>query len=228
MRLAVITYDVPHLKTQQLLQAFVHEDKLDIALFGLPFVARPSRAPRIRHRPDMNYGGHPATVAAHHGIRYASIAEVEAIGEGFDAVLIAGAGLLPGSFVGKMPVVNGHPGLIPAVRGLASFTWAILHRAPLGVSLHLLDADVDAGKHLKSVPTPVYYGDTLETLAGRHYENEIVLLARFARYLLRPEDPLPGLHERPARRRMPRETEDLMITRFDDYVRRFARPAETP
>ncbi len=224
VRLAVLTYDQPHLKTQQLVAALSLDAVVRMELYGLPYVPRPPRSPLFPHRPEMATAGHPREVAKAYGIPYRAIEDVAEIGTEVDAAIVAGVGLLPGAFVERLPVVNGHPGLIPTVRGLDAFKWAIHDGMPLGVSLHLLDAEVDAGRHLKSLRTPVYADDTLETLAHRHYELEILLLASFRRFLERPAEPPPGLAERPARKRMPAEAEREMIEGFPAYRGLFAAP----
>ena len=222
MKLGLITYHAPHLKTEQLLRALTLDPDLEIALYALPLIPRPARAVRFAPRPDMTGGAHPEALAGHYGLDYRRIGEVEVIDDPLDVCVIAGAGLLPASFVERYPVVNGHPGLQPAVRGLDAFKWAICDRMPLGISIHLIDEAVDAGRHLKSVCTPVFADDSLERLAARHYALEIALLARFAQFLDAPEDTLPDLAERPARMRMPAEVEAAMCAGFPDYLDRFA------
>jgi len=191
-------------------------------LLGLPFQPRPVRPVRFTHRPDMATGAHPAELATALGIAWVPLAGPGAIPDGFDVLLVAGAGLLPAEVVQRVPVVNAHPGLIPAVRGLDSFKWAILDDMPLGNTLHLLDEAVDAGQHLATLRTPVLSSDTIESLARRHYQLEIALLAAFRRYLASPEPPPADLPERPASRRMPAELEERMLAHFPAYKARFA------
>ena len=99
--------------------------------------------------------GHPNEVAQHYGLEYCKIESVGDIDQPFDVALIAGAGLLPTDFVVNNTILNCHGGLIPSVRGLDAFKWAIYDSQPLGNTLHIIDADVDAGKPLKALRTPV-------------------------------------------------------------------------
>lgn len=221
MKVGVLTYQTRHLKTEQLLAVLSLDSSLSLSLYGLPFVQRPQRTVLFNHRPDMALGATPEAMARHYEIPYQPVTGVEEIPKDLDVCVVGGAGLLPPEFVRRIPVVNCHPGLQPAVRGLDAFKWAIHDSMLLGASLHILDEQVDAGTHLKSVRTPVYAGDSLESVARRHYELEIALLGTFRRFFERPEPTLEGLKERPARKRMLVKTEKAMIAGFDEYKRMF-------
>ena len=91
--------------------------------------------------------------------------------------MIGGAGIVDISFANGKPIVNAHPGIIPLTRGLDSFKWAIYNNDPVGNTLHLIDNKVDKGEILQIKYTPVFTSDSLESLAQRHYESEIDMLA---------------------------------------------------
>ena len=134
--------------------------------------------------------------------------------------LITGAGIIDPQFSGGKPIINAHPGIIPAARGLDAFKWAIYDGVELGVTLHLIDREVDKGEIIAIERTPIYPGDSLATLARRHYELEVSMLAEFDFYLQnRAAFSLP---ERPARMRMPITVEAEMVRKFDAYKERFA------
>lgn len=206
------------MKTEQVLQGLIHNDDVKIDIYALPLVARKMRHPLFAHRPNMESGAQTKDLAKFYGISYTTVESVNCISDPGEACLILGAGLLPSEFVMRVPTVNCHPGLIPAVRGLDAFKWAMHDSQPLGVSLHLVDKEVDAGKHLKSIRTPVFSEDTIESLAQRHYETEIQLLINFRRYLKKPESHMTGIQERPARMRMPIEIEKEMLAHADTYI----------
>lgn len=47
----------------------------------------------------------------------------------------------------KLGIVNIHPGLLPAYRGIMSYFWVLLNKEPrTGVSLHWIDAGIDTGQ----------------------------------------------------------------------------------
>jgi phosphoribosylglycinamide formyltransferase 1 len=223
MRVYVLTYNVPHLKTQQLLATLALVAGRELSMLGLPFNPRAPRQPAFQHRPEMALGGHPKHLAEYYGIDYQTIAGVEELGRLDGPVIIAGAGLLAADFVNRNTVINCHGGLIPSVRGLDAFKWAIHDHQPLGNTLHVIDGEVDAGRHLKALPTPVYRDDTMQSLAQRHYENELLLLGNFQTFLDTPEPPMTHLPERPARMRMAADTERTMISGFVDYLIQYAK-----
>ena len=88
---------------------------------------------------------------------------------------------------------------------------------PLGVTLHYIDEQVDAGEVVAVVPTPVFSSDTLATLARRHYENEIRVLAQFENHLLPPQNPFRGIVPGESMRRMKIEMEAEIPERFERY-----------
>ena len=166
--------------------------------------------------------GQPNEVAQHFGLEYRRIEDVGDIDQPFDVALIAGAGLLPAAFVADNTVINCHGGLNPSVRGLDAFKWAIHDGQPLGNTLHLVDADVDAGRPLKALRTPVYADDSLKTLAQRHYEFELQLLCAFPLFLKNPEPVDENLPIRPPRKRIPSSLEAEMLARFPQYLKKHA------
>jgi phosphoribosylglycinamide formyltransferase 1 len=226
MRLGILTYALPHLKTEQVLHGLLRRGGMDIALYALPFVPRLERKVLFQHRPDQLAAAHPAVIARRFSLPYHEVPTADAIAGGDsdppDTMLVTVGALIGPRLLERARVFNVHAGLIPAVRGLDAFKWAIHDDMPLGVSLHAIDADVDRGDHVLSLPTPVYPDDTPATLARRHYEAEIALLIGFQDALRAPASPLPGLDDRPARKRMPAETERLMLDRFPAYVDRHA------
>lgn len=222
MRIGVLTYDCPHLKTEQIVNLLRARGEHVMSLVLLPFKPRPARQTMFQHRPAMDSGCHPGDLARWWSLEVIKVADPIEIPTGFKALIVAGAGLLPAEVVTRTPVVNAHSGLIPAVRGLDSFKWAIRDGMPLGNTLHLVDDGVDLGRHLASVRTPVFPNDSLEDLARRHYDLELALLSDFARHLARPEPEPQDLPPRPPRMRMPMTVESEMIQAFDAYRQKFS------
>ena len=221
LNVALLTYDAPHRKTQQVVANLALQPTLQLRLYALPFHVRPARSPHFRHRPHMWTAGRPERVAQYYDLEYRRIDNTDEIDQPFDVVLIGGAGLLPARFVSSNTVVNCHGGFIPLVRGLDAFKWAIHDLQPLANTLHIIDANVDAGHPLKVLRTPVYEDDSLETLAQRHYELEIQLLGQFSFFLENPE-PIDGdLPVRPPRKRMPASVETETTARFPLYLEKF-------
>jgi phosphoribosylglycinamide formyltransferase-1 len=218
----LITYDTPHLKTDQVLGRMVRQGGGSFAMFGLPFKSRPSRHPLFQHRPEQFVGPHMRDAARSYGIPYQSVTSELDIPRAFDYYVVLGAGILAGEFVASRRVVNCHPGIIPLVRGLDAFKWSVLDNQPMGVTLHWIDERVDAGDVISIAKTPVMRGDTLESLARRHYELEIEMLADFGQYLSNPQNDFAHLSERPARLRMPRTEEERLARAFENYMEKWA------
>lgn len=228
MKIGIITYDTQHLKTEQVALRLGVQGVSNLSFYALPFVYRPARDIAFQHRPDMKTGAHSRDVASAIGASYQTVASPSDIPtREVDLFLILGAGLLPADFVRDTAgrVVNSHPGIIPLVRGLDAFKWAILDGMPIGNTLHFIDEAADAGEIIASQPTPVFETDTLATFARRHYEAEIDMMSDFRRYLgARAET--ADHEERPARLRMPAAIEARLTERFAAYKARFAVPGE--
>ena len=111
--------------------------------------------------------------------------------------------------------MNAHPGIIPLTRGLDSFKWAIYNNDPVGNTLHLIDNEVDKGEILQIKHTSVLTMDSLETLARRHYESEIDMLAGVLDII--ESRIMPTYIEKPATMRMNAEIEAKMIDKFDQW-----------
>jgi phosphoribosylglycinamide formyltransferase-1 len=85
-----------------------------------------------------------------------------------------------GQFHGR--VLNTHPALLPKFGGKGMYGLQV-HQAVLaagettsGASVHLVDAEYDAGPVIAQCEVPIAEGDTPETLAGRVQEHERALL----------------------------------------------------
>ncbi len=119
-------------------------------------------------------------------------------------------------------IINCHPGIIPALRGLDAFKWSIYEMKPLGVTLHFIDEEVDSGEIIAVVPTNVYKTDSISTLARRHYENEIDVMVRFDEYLSNPINPFKNISPGEPKKRMPIEKEKQLAEKFYEYIDKYA------
>jgi len=98
---------------------------------------------------------------------------------GVDLVVLAGymrvvkAPLLD-AFPGR--IINIHPSLLPAFRGLAAWKQALEAGVPeAGCTVHLVDSGVDTGKILAQAAVPVLPGDSDESLHARIQKAEHAL-----------------------------------------------------
>lgn len=76
--------------------------------------------------------------------------------------------LLKGAILDAAPVIlNTHPSLLPYCRGKDPNFWAIVDGAPYGVTLHHVNAAIDAGDIAFQKEIPVSWSDTGQTLYER-------------------------------------------------------------
>ncbi len=220
MKVGLICYNHVHLKTEQITTLLCRNPLItEIVLFALPFTSRPERMILFPHRPDQTRAVATEQLAAHDKVSF-KLWDGQSQLEDCDVFLITGAGIINPDFANGRPIVNAHPGLIPMSRGLDSFKWAIHEGDEIGNTLHLIDAEVDKGQIIAIEKTTVYAGDSLETLARRHYENEIYLLSNF--HLFLDQNIKPSYPEKEAHMRMSSGIEAEMLRRFDDWKARHA------
>jgi hypothetical protein len=83
-------------------------------------------------------------------VKVTCVHEIVDFGRDAGALLILGAPLLPRSFVEAFgrPILNGHNGPLPYVRGLDSPAWCVLTGRYFSCSVHAIDCDIDCGKLL--------------------------------------------------------------------------------
>jgi phosphoribosylglycinamide formyltransferase-1 len=97
--------------------------------------------------------------------------------------LVVGAGymrILSPVFLERFPaVLNVHPSLLPAFRGLRAVEQALeAGVGETGVTVHLMVEEVDAGPIVAQERVPILPEDTQETLLGRLHPVEHRLLVR--------------------------------------------------
>lgn len=64
-------------------------------------------------------------------------------------------------------VLNAHPGLLPAYRGVDVIPWAIHNGDPVGITIHFVDPGVDTGDIVVRQTIDVRPTDTLSSLKKR-------------------------------------------------------------
>lgn len=71
--------------------------------------------------------------------------------------------------------LNTHPSLLPYGRGKHPYYWSIVEGTPFGVSLHLIDENIDEGTVIFQRELPVSITDTGESLYSKSVEANIEL-----------------------------------------------------
>lgn len=222
-KIGLLTYQYPHLKTDQIYHRLMRRgNDYDIRVYALPFKPRKPRQPMINHRPTQSHAVTPETICRKNRLVYIPCEKDTDIDNACDFYLIMGAGILSAECVAHKKLINAHPGIVPACRGLDAFKWAIYQKEPLGVTLHYIDKEVDAGEIIAVIPTEVYKEDTLETLACRHYENEIDCLVNYEYWLEHPKNDYKEIKGNEPKMRMPRQVEEEMIRTFPSYLEQYS------
>lgn len=186
MKIAVFAYNFPHKKTQDTiwtLQSLGY--KIDVIFAADPVkLDIPKAALRVKPRHIVNI--HPRQIAENFGVKYLvsnhndDILMREVEDNGIELGVIGGARILkqPAIEAFKYGILNAHPGIIPQVRGLDALQWALYNDNPLGVTVHLIDQRVDAGRIVIQEQIGLFPDDTLIDLSLRLYEKQFDLFPK--------------------------------------------------
>ena len=224
MQILMIAANAPHLKTEQVIAKMMLRGITDITIGATPWKKRKTRNISFRHRPDQSKSASLGLLAQNFGLEFKEIDDWMQINyRDYDFIVMTGGVLVPEVVIDLgVPIINCHPGIIPNVRGLDAFKWAIYDMLPMGNTLHFIDGAVDIGQPIKIIETPVFSTDhSIEILARRHYEYEVDLLSHFDLFLAGERSEYDFTSQRPARMRMKQEDEDIMISRFPSYVEKY-------
>ena len=132
--------------------------------------------------------GKPAVAIDHRGHSREAFEDlvIAALG-GVDLVVLAGfMRVLTPHFLARFPgrVINTHPSLLPLFPGKDAPAQALAARAiTSGVTVHFVEAIVDAGPVIAQASVPVEAGDTATTLHDRIKREEHVLLPRIVQQI---------------------------------------------
>ncbi len=186
----------------------------------MPFVKRQEREVLVRHRPFQFEGPSVQSLAEAFKSKIYKYDDWKAVVDQYKYFLVCGSNLIDKEFANSAKIYNVHSGLIPAVRGLDSFKWAILNNKPIGNTLHKINEEPDAGVIISHLKTPVFPEDDIATFARRHYENEIFMLCHF--FQLVKNGIVEKFSDSQPTMRMSIATEAIMVRGFDDYKKHHA------
>ena len=179
----VFAYAFPHKKTQDMILRLTGLGQRPAAVLAAPHVPL-GGAEGVRVRPRHADLVEPEELCRGLGIEYHVVPhESDTCLHVLDLFtldlgVIAGARILPSAVIERFPlgILNFHPGLLPEVRGLDALQWALYHGHSLGVTAHLIDARVDAGRIVERRIIDRYPDDTLVELGLRLYETQLDML----------------------------------------------------
>lgn len=213
MEIGIITYNVPHLKTQDVILNLL-ERNYKISLVITKFKKFKKRTTLQNHRPIQFQGPNPYDLSKKLNLEISDIENIKKL-RNIKYFLICGASIIEKKYIIKNKIINCHPGLIPMRRGLDAFKWSILKNEILGNTLHFIDENVDYGKIISQKKTPIFKSDTIHTLMNRHYKMEIDMIVNFEENLNNPT--IFNLNIQEPCKRMPIAKEREMLKNFDKY-----------
>lgn len=233
MKIALFVYDFAHRKSAEFLTRLWLDEHDVIAVIGNPFksLERPPEVLRVKPRRAPSF--HPRTFCDRVGIPYYAIDHrdpglPDRVREmGVELGLIAGARILPHELI-EAPstgIVNFHPGLLPEVRGLDALKWSVYKGVPPGVTVHFIDARVDAGRIIDRVEIPVREDDGWVDISLRIEDTQVELLTPTIEKLNRTSDlsAFPPSGDWPVNRAMSAELQEATSAAFEDWRAKFAK-----
>ena len=224
--IAIITYDTPHRKTQDIITKLLLNGYSNLKLVVIPWVKRKNFQPLYAHRPTNPVLIGTEELAKHTNIDFdrVQINKLEKYfsSNSFKHILIAGAGILPENLVKNHNLINAHPGFLPNVKGLDAFKWAILKGEKIGVTTHYISEKADEGKLIEKREISCFFEDSFFSLAMRVYENEIEMLVNAIHLIDNNQSPFTSLNDKTfkANMRMPHHYEIMMMEKFNGLRRK--------
>ena len=181
LNIVVFSYNFPHKKTQDFLIR-LHISRITPSLvIAAPPVQLNLPPSIIRDKYKHIDLIHPKEICEIYNIEYVELDHsspdvIHLIKERkINVGVIAGARILKKPVIDAIEkgILNFHPGLIPENRGLHAAKWAVFRDLPQGMTVHLIDERVDAGKIVRRFIVPVYSDDTLRDINLRLYEVQV-------------------------------------------------------
>jgi phosphoribosylglycinamide formyltransferase-1 len=190
MHVGIFTYQTGHLKTYQMVQKFLAKS-YKVTLYAFPFKLRPHEARPFEERPYQIISLDIKAFCRASGVNYIemdgwdeeSAATIACTQNKPDYFITVIAKIIPQRFIDGHTIINAHPGLLPENRGIDAFKWSIVNKQPIGISLHVINKHIDAGRILKTLIVPITASDSYQDVCQRAYDMECDLLANFAQYL---------------------------------------------
>lgn len=214
----VLTYNVPHRKTYDVLCLLKSKGVKHVLVFAVPMHYQKTFVPFYEHRPSLCQMIMTEEVCRNFGYDYMCSERYEDIPvEGTTPLLVCGAGIIPQDIIKKYAVINSHPGYVPLARGLDALKWAIIENKPIGVTTHLIGGEIDAGEVIQRKIVPVYKNDTFHAVAQRVYEYEISMLVDSLK-LMGEDHYYFEAGDNVLHKRMPPSIECNLLDAFGKYV----------
>jgi phosphoribosylglycinamide formyltransferase-1 len=218
MKIGIITYNRPHLKTQQILKGLIKK-KYKITLLISDYKKYKKRKIFFNHRPKQFIGESPLQLSKKYKLQIIKLKNKKSF-INLDFAIVGGSNVLEKKFIKKFFIINCHSGLIPQSRGLDAIKWSIYKNNKVGNTLHFIDQRIDKGKIIRQKLTKIYKSDNLKFFCKRHYQNEIDMLINFEKYIKKKENKLKLSQQKP-NQRMSHKIDKELITKFNLYKKSY-------
>ncbi|MGJ8665813.1 MAG: formyltransferase family protein [Patiriisocius sp.] len=220
--IAVITYDTPHRKTQDLVAKFLLNGYSEIRLVVIPWVERKNFRPIFMHRPSSRVDISIEQLSKNLKIEYVRV-DINELNKHFkkeiyEHIVIGGAGILPSELAKNHKIINAHPGYLPNMKGLDAFKWAIYNKQPIGVTTHYISDKADEGLLIYRSIVDIKFEDSFHNVAYRVYELEIDMLVDAIKLIDEDIATFESLNDDTfeANMRMPHHYEIIMMEKFEE------------
>lgn len=184
MKVGVFVYDFPHYKSQQGLLHLMAAGIKPTVVFAQEKLSLGIQYSLLRIIPRRISVNETEAVAKAFGLKYVksrhdsrhTIRTIKSLG--LDIGVVLGARILkkPTIEAFTIGILNMHPGIIPANRGLDNIKWAVLDNLKQGVTTHFIDERVDMGRVVNIRTVDVYRDDTLSDIQMRVHEVELMAM----------------------------------------------------
>jgi len=222
----ILTYNAAHRKTYDVLNLLKAHNRKDVTVIALPYHYTKNYKPLINHRPQVYADILPDMLCKALDYKYEFINSFEDITQILDQtaspILVCGAGIIPAELIEKHIIINSHPGILPQVRGLDAFKWAVYEMKPIGVTTHIIDNEPDAGFLIDQKIMEVSWGDSFHSLAQKQYELEVVMLVDAMAKVEGVSHSKITTEGFPVHKRMGQDLEKQLFLKFEEYKQKFA------
>jgi len=220
--IAIITYDTPHRKTQDIVTKLMLNGYSNLKLVVIPWVKRKNFQPLYVHRPTNSVSISVEELVKNTNIDFDRV-EINLLdpyfsSHSFKHIIIAGAGILPKNLAKNHNVINAHPGFLPNMKGLDAFKWAVLNNEKIGVTTHYISEKADEGQLIEKREIPCFFEDSFFSLAMKVYETEIEMLVHAIHLIDNNQASFTSLSDDSftAKMRMPHHLELIMMDKFEE------------
>ncbi|MCP9747568.1 formyltransferase family protein [Lacihabitans sp. CS3-21] len=183
-KIVMFSYNFPHKKTQDFIFRILSEGYEIAAIYAADAVNLNISPTTVKTKISHQGLVHPSLIAKRFGIKYKVLPHNseelrnDLKHNEYDLGIVSGARIIKGNIIECLNkgIINFHPGVIPGARGLDAMLWSIFNGLPLGVTSHIIDSKIDAGKIIEVKNIPIFKSDTILDLSERLYDLQLDMI----------------------------------------------------